>query len=262
MITGLAAQAKASGLSEREDDTLAPLTSASTGNELVDAAITALNMPVEYLELCDDNDGDVLCYCSTRESRSNYSGSNAVMRVNDHSITVKHNSSTSIYNMDENEADALYPSLVYARRRVNNEAYKWAIGAIAKCSGDVKPAAPVAPVSQPAQTRADDIAKLVALWYEVISGLHHKDRDCHFRIVSEWSYNGKHFYSFEHDGYLGGAIDGRSPNMIDVEACAANYLAKKIIAYINHEDSILTDSRRTEILAQLPSLTSWATNNG
>lgn len=50
----------------------------------------------------------------------------------------------------------------------------------------------------------DDIADLALQYQRLISNEHHKDRDCHFRIVAQWSYGGPAHYVIEHDGYLFG----------------------------------------------------------
>ena len=46
------------------------------------------------------------------------------------------------------------------------------------------------------------IRLLVALWYELISRDHHKDRDCHFRIAQHWKYDGEMEWELEHYGYI------------------------------------------------------------
>lgn len=39
-------------------------------------------------------------------------------------------------------------------------------------------------------------------WYNLIGPHHHKDCDCHFRIVKAYSYGDEVTYSWEHYGYL------------------------------------------------------------
>lgn len=43
--------------------------------------------------------------------------------------------------------------------------------------------------------------KLTALWYRCLVD-HHKDRDCHFYITSEFSYSGIQEWSVIHNGYI------------------------------------------------------------
>jgi hypothetical protein len=46
------------------------------------------------------------------------------------------------------------------------------------------------------------ITKLTEEWYKLISGEHHKDRDCHFYIETEWSYGYPPKYFVRHYGYI------------------------------------------------------------
>lgn len=48
----------------------------------------------------------------------------------------------------------------------------------------------------------DQITDLTEKWYSLISGDHHKDRDCHFYINTVWSYGQKQKYRVEHYGYV------------------------------------------------------------
>ena len=48
------------------------------------------------------------------------------------------------------------------------------------------------------------LINLMAEWCGLISGDHHKDRDCHFEVVKRWSYGGKPYYYICHNGYLFG----------------------------------------------------------
>ena len=47
-----------------------------------------------------------------------------------------------------------------------------------------------------------DIVKLTEEWYELISGNHHKDRDCHWYIETRWSYGEQPEYRVFHNGYV------------------------------------------------------------
>lgn len=46
------------------------------------------------------------------------------------------------------------------------------------------------------------ILKLTEEWYELVSGNHHKDRDCHWYIETRWSYGEKPEYRVFHNGYV------------------------------------------------------------
>lgn len=47
-----------------------------------------------------------------------------------------------------------------------------------------------------------EIKKLTEEWYELISGDHHKDRDCHWYIESRWSYGEDPEFRVMHNGYV------------------------------------------------------------
>ena len=46
------------------------------------------------------------------------------------------------------------------------------------------------------------ITELTAQYYNLISGDHHKDRDCYWTIETLWSYGRPPVYVVEHKGYL------------------------------------------------------------
>ena len=48
----------------------------------------------------------------------------------------------------------------------------------------------------------DKITELTEEWYRLIGKDHHKDRDCHFYIHTEWSYGYPPKYFVEHNGYI------------------------------------------------------------
>ena len=48
----------------------------------------------------------------------------------------------------------------------------------------------------------DKVTALTSRWMSLISGDHHKDRDCHFEIARKWSYGDKYSWRVEHNGYL------------------------------------------------------------
>lgn len=57
------------------------------------------------------------------------------------------------------------------------------------------------------QTTEKDITELSKEWYTLIGPEHHKDRDCHWKIVTKWSYGEPPVYKIEHLGYILGNID-------------------------------------------------------
>ena len=51
-----------------------------------------------------------------------------------------------------------------------------------------------------------DIVKLSEQWHDLISGDHHKDKDCHWYIETKWSYGFPPKYFVQHWGYILGDI--------------------------------------------------------
>lgn len=98
------------------------------------------------------------------------------------------------------------------------------------------------------------VAQLTALWYETIGGLHHKDRDCHFRISAHWKYSGEQTFDVEHAGYLLPEVDKSFTTCADAEEYLVHLLVHGIRSWIDCEDSSLTNERRAEILASLPNV--------
>lgn len=69
-------------------------------------------------------------------------------------------------------------------------------------------------------------------WYEMVGLDHHKDRDCRFRIVTEYAYDQKPVFRVEHDGYIAGDIYFYDlPSM----KAAENALITGIISLIKEE---------------------------
>jgi hypothetical protein len=53
-----------------------------------------------------------------------------------------------------------------------------------------------------------EIIKLTKLWYSIVNLDYHKDQDCHWYIIKEYSYGKNPTYRVEHNGYaLGGVSD-------------------------------------------------------
>jgi len=48
----------------------------------------------------------------------------------------------------------------------------------------------------------DEITKLTQEWYVLIGPDHHKDRDCHWYIETQWSYGNNPEYNIHHYGYI------------------------------------------------------------
>ena len=48
----------------------------------------------------------------------------------------------------------------------------------------------------------ESITQLTSEWYNLISPEHHKDRDCHWKITTLWSYGHPPVYLVEHFGYI------------------------------------------------------------
>lgn len=51
-------------------------------------------------------------------------------------------------------------------------------------------------------TNNEKIIALNTIWYELIAGEYHKDRDCHFYIYSHYFYGVDVQYMVEHKGYI------------------------------------------------------------
>ena len=49
----------------------------------------------------------------------------------------------------------------------------------------------------------EEIKRLGNIWYKYVSHDHHKDRDCHFKIVQDYRYGDESVFWAEHDGYIG-----------------------------------------------------------
>jgi hypothetical protein len=51
-------------------------------------------------------------------------------------------------------------------------------------------------------TNHEKIIELNKIWYDVICGDYHKDRDCHFRISTHYFYGDQVEWEVEHFGYI------------------------------------------------------------
>ena len=48
----------------------------------------------------------------------------------------------------------------------------------------------------------EDIVRLSEEWHDLISGDHHKDKDCHWYIETRWSYGKQPEFRVLHHGYV------------------------------------------------------------
>lgn len=102
--------------------------------------------------------------------------------------------------------------------------------------------------------KSHTISRLVSIWYTVIGGLHHKDRDCWFRIAAVWSYDGRLEYEIQHDGYLMQAPLRTFHTYVDAEEVLIDLLKNGIREWINCDDSLLTPVRCAELRAEMEAL--------
>ena len=80
-----------------------------------------------------------------------------------------------------------------------------------------------------------EILKLTAEWYELISGDINKDRDCHWRIETCWSYGKEPEYRIYHYGYICDNIE----IACDSYETALKELKKLIQRCIEREKSVI-----------------------
>ena len=90
----------------------------------------------------------------------------------------------------------------------------------------------------------EEITKLTNEWYFLIDKDHHKDRDCHWRIETKWSYGKPPIYVIVHHGYILGDIAEEHGSYEDALIALVNLLKEKIqeeikinlINTLNNED--------------------------
>jgi hypothetical protein len=51
------------------------------------------------------------------------------------------------------------------------------------------------------------IVELNKIWYDLITCEYHKDRDCHFYIITDYQYGEKVVYTVQHVGYINHRYD-------------------------------------------------------
>lgn len=77
---------------------------------------------------------------------------------------------------------------------------------------------------------SDEIVRLSALWYALVGSSHHKDRDCHWYIMADYSYGQHPTYVANHYGYIYRDWSGPArPTWAEAEAD----LLAEILAAIN-----------------------------
>lgn len=74
----------------------------------------------------------------------------------------------------------------------------------------------------------NDITKLTDEWYSLIGKDHHKDRDCHWRIETKWSYGKLPIYIIIHHGYILGDIEEEFNSYDEALIGLKNILIEKI----------------------------------
>lgn len=67
---------------------------------------------------------------------------------------------------------------------------------------------------------------LVALWYQLVSLDHHKDRDCHWSIETAYSYDGKLAFRVSHYGYVHREVSQECASYPAAEAALLEELTK------------------------------------
>lgn len=78
------------------------------------------------------------------------------------------------------------------------------------------------------------ITLLTGLWCSIIQGDHHKDRDCHWSIVTKYSYGEKAKYCVEHSGYVYHDVSEQYPDYKSAQAGLCSLLEKAILSEYTH----------------------------
>lgn len=73
--------------------------------------------------------------------------------------------------------------------------------------------------------------QLLELWYELIGGDHHKDRDCHFYIERNFSTYKKSEWRLHHRGYLIGDYEKIFPTYKEAEKGLQDLLIKQMLYF-------------------------------
>lgn len=104
-------------------------------------------------------------------------------------------------------------------------------------------------------TLSEIIVALNKIWYDLIGPIHHKDRDCHFKVVEMYSYGDRIMYSVEHYGYLLDHYFEDFDTKVEAEKALIKYLGDAIVEWVNIErEESLGDEAADEILDQVKNL--------
>lgn len=88
-------------------------------------------------------------------------------------------------------------------------------------------------------TNHEKIIELNKIWYDLIGGDHHKDRDCHFRICTHYMYGDSVEYEVEHYGYILDRFEEEFKTLYEAEIYLINKVLKfgilqELDSYIEH----------------------------
>jgi hypothetical protein len=75
-------------------------------------------------------------------------------------------------------------------------------------------------------TNHQKIIELNTIWYDLIGGTHHKDRDCHFRICTHYMYGDRVEYEVEHYGYIIDRVEQEFGTLEEAEQFLINKVLK------------------------------------
>jgi predicted glutamine amidotransferase len=96
----------------------------------------------------------------------------------------------------------------------------------------------------------DLIEKALALWYDIIGGEHHKDRDCHFYIEREYSTYRTATWTVYHNGYILKDHKEEFPSFEQALRGLLTFLLEKIAEEISltikHFDDLVKEGERKE----------------
>lgn len=96
--------------------------------------------------------------------------------------------------------------------------------------------------------------QLLELWYELIGGDHHKDRDCHFYIEKNFSTYKKSEWRLLHYGYILGDVEECFNTYEEAEKELQNLLAEKIQEFCETETLDQRSEIENQVLAKLKKL--------
>jgi hypothetical protein len=96
--------------------------------------------------------------------------------------------------------------------------------------------------------------ELLDLWYELIGGDHHKDRDCHFYIERNFSTYKESKWRFYHCGYLLDEIEEFYETYKEAEKGLQKLLAEKIKEFCETDPLEERCDREVEVLKKLNKL--------